>query len=132
MMHWQWIVGPSVAFLGAALTMAGLGQQSTSGVADEMSRVVGLLVPIVAALLSPLVVAIVFLFKSLVAEMRANRDQTEKMSQVVSSNTAAFEADTAAAQRLTEGVAGLNARMDSLEMRIDRGDHAEHVRRQRA
>lgn len=129
-MHWQWIVGPSVAFLGAALTVAGLGQAGT--VADEMSRVVGLVVPLVGALLSPLVVAIVFLFRTLIGEMRANRQQTEKLTEVVVSNTAAFEANTVAAQRLSDGVAALNARMDSLENRIDRGDHAAHDRRQYA
>jgi hypothetical protein len=129
-MHWQWFTGPSIAMLAAALTMAGLGQQASSGVADELSRVVGLLVPIVAALLSPLVMAIVFLFRSLVAEMRANREQTEKMARVILSNTAAFEANTTAAQRLTEGVAGLSIRVDSLEQRADRGDHNEHARRQ--
>ena len=129
-MHWQWIVGPPVALLAAASTMAGLGQAGT--VADELSRVVGLVVPLVGALLAPLVGGIVFLFKALVVEMRANRQQTEKLTEVVVSNTAAFEANTVAAQRLSDGVATLNARMDSLENRIDRGDHAEHVRRQRA
>lgn len=128
MMHWQWIVGPSVAFLGAAVTMAGLGQSGT--VADELSRVVGLVVPLVGALLSPLVIAIIFLFKSLVSEMRANRAQTEKLTEVVVSNTAAFQASVTAAQRLADGVSALNARIDSLETRIDRGDHAAHERRE--
>ncbi len=129
-MHWQWIVGPSAAFLGAALTMAGLGQSGT--VADELSRVVGLVVPLVGALLSPLVIAIVFLFRTLVAEMRANREQTEKLTEVVVSNTSAFEASVLAAQRLTDGVSALNARIDGLESRIDRGDHATHEWRQHA
>lgn len=128
MMHWQWIVGPSVAFLGAAVTMAGLGQSGT--VADELSRVVGLVVPLVGALLSPLVIAIIFLFKSLVSEMRANRAQTEKLTEVVVSNTSAFEASALAAQRLTDGLSALRARIDSLETRIDRGDHAAHERRE--
>jgi hypothetical protein len=128
-MHWQWIVGPPVALLAAASTMAGLGQAGT--VADELSRVVGLVVPLVGALLAPLVGGIVFLFKALVVEMRANRQQTEKLTEVVVSNTAAFEANTVAAQRLSDGVAALNARMDSLENRIDH-DHAVHDRRQHA
>ena len=124
-MHWQWIVGPSVAFLGVATAMSGLGQSGT--VADEMSRVVGLVVPLVAALLSPLIVAIVFLFKSLVAEMRANRAQGERVMDVVASNTTAFNANTAAADRLTSSVAALSARMDSLERRVERGAHDEHA-----
>jgi hypothetical protein len=126
---WQWIVGPPVALLAAASTMAGLGQAGT--VADELSRVVGLVVPLVGALLAPLVGGIVFLFKALVVEMRANRQQTEKLTEVVVSNTAAFEANTVAAQRLSDGVAALNARMDRLENRIDH-DHAVHDRRQHA
>ena len=124
-MHWQWLVGPSAAFLGAAATMAGIGQSGT--VADELSRVVGLVVPLVAALLSPLIIAIVFLFKSLVAEMRANRAQGERVMGVVSSNTTAFNANTAAADRLTSSVAALSARMDSLERCVERGDHEEHA-----
>lgn len=115
-MHWQWIVGPSVAFLGAALTVAGLGQSGT--VADELSRVVGLVVPLVGALLSPLVVAIVFLFRTLVAEMRANRQQTEKLTEVVVSNTTAFRE--------------LSGRIENLEHRVERGDHEEHERRHHA
>ena len=126
-MHWQWLVGPSAAFLVASATMAGLGQAGT--VADELSRVVGLVVPLVAALLSPLIVAIVFLFKSLVAEMRANRAQGERVMDVVAANTTAFNANTAAADRLTSSVAALSARMDSLERRVERGDHEEHERR---
>jgi len=125
--HVQWIVGPSVAFLGAAATMAGLGQAGT--VADELSRVVGLVVPLVGALLAPMVAAIIFLFKSLVAEMRANRAQGEKVTDVVASNTAAFRANTTAAERLTDSVAALNARMDRLESCVERGDHDEHERR---
>lgn len=126
-MHWHWLGGPSIAFLAAALAVAGAGQSGT--VADELVRVVGLLVPIVAALLSPLVLAIVFLFKTLVAEMRANRAQAESVARVVISNTAAFETNTATAQRLTEVVAGLSTRVDGLELRADRSDHNEHQRR---
>lgn len=126
-MHWQWIVGPSAAFLGAAAALAGLGQTGT--VADELSRVVGLVVPLVAALLSPLVAAIIFLFRTLVAEMRANRAQGEKVTDVVAANTAAFNANTSASERLNDSVAALNARMDSLERRVERGDHDEHERR---
>lgn len=128
-MHWQWIVGPSAAFLGAAATMAGLWQGGT--VADELSRVVGLVVPLVAALLSPLVAAIIFLFRTLIGEMRANREQTERLTQVVASNTAAFNTNTTAAERLNDSVASLNARMDRLEIRVERGDHDAHERRQR-
>lgn len=111
-MHWQWLVGPPAALLGAA-AMSGLGQSGT--VADEMSRVVGLVVPLVAALLSPLIAAIIFLFKALVVEMRANRAQTERLSTVVTDNSAAFRE--------------LSGRIETLEHRIDRGDHESHGRR---
>lgn len=128
-MHWQWLVGPSAALLAVATALAGLGQTGT--VADELSRVVGLVVPLVAALLSPLVAAIIFLFRTLVAEMRANRAQGEQVTAVVASNTTAFNANTAASERLTDSVAALNARMDRLEMRVERGDHDDHERRKR-
>lgn len=111
-MHWQWLVGPSAAFLGAAATMAGLGQ--AGNVADELSRVVGLVVPLVGALLAPLVAAIIFLFKALVVEMRANRAQTERLVGVVADNSSAFRE--------------LSERIESLEHRVD-ADHEHHERR---
>lgn len=125
-MHWQWLTGPSIGLMAAAIVY-----QGQTPVYDELARVVGLLVPIVAALLAPLVTAIVFLFRTLVAEMRANRAQTDKMSEVIASNTTAFQSNANAAQRLADGISGINHRIDDLVERIDRVEGDEGARRPR-
>jgi hypothetical protein len=108
-MHWQWLTGPSAAFMAAALVVR------SQGVSEELERVVGILVPLVAALLSPLVVAIVFLFRQLLVEMRANREMAERMGRVVHANTVSSDANTRASDRLAESVATLGTRIDTLE-----------------
>lgn len=125
-MHWQWVSGPSVGLMAVTLVY-----QGQAHVYDELTRVVGLVVPLVAALLAPLVTAIVFLFRSLVAEMRANRAQTEKMSEVIASNTLAFQTNASAAQRLADGISGINHRIDDLVERIDRVEGDEGARKPR-
>lgn len=122
----QWLAGPSISLL---LIAVALGDSVT--VYDELSRVVGLLVPIVAALLFPLVTAIGFLFRTLLSEMRANRAQTDEMSKVIASNTMAFQNNASAAQRLADGISGINQRIDDLVERIDRVEGDDGARRAR-
>lgn len=117
-MHWQWLTGPSVGFLAAALVVR------SQGVSDELERVIGILVPLVAALLSPLVAAIVLLFRQLVAEMRANREMAERMGRVVQANTTSSDANTRASERLAESVTTMGSRLDNLE----RSDHRRESR----
>ena len=127
MMHYQWLTGPSVAFLAAALVL----QQGQSGVSDELERVVSILVPLVAALLSPLVAAIVLLFRQLLGEMRASRITTTEVTRVVMSNTVAFDANTKATERLAAGFEALSERLARLESRMERmertGEHRGHL-----
>lgn len=126
-MHWQWISGPSVAFMVAAIVV----QQQQMGVSDELERVIGILIPIVAALLSPMLTAIVLLFRQLVGEMRANRVTTGDVTKVVMANTAAFDANTKATDRLAAGFEALSERLGRLENRMERmeqtRDHRGHL-----
>lgn len=126
-MHWQqWLIGPPVGLVVSVVVY-----QGQTPVYDELARVVGLLVPIVAALLAPLVTAIVFLFRTLVAEMRANRAQTDEMSKVIASNTLAFQTNASAAQRLADGISCINHRIDDLVERIDHVEGDEGARKPR-
>lgn len=123
-MHWQWMSGPSVGVL-AAMGVLSLANVGDGGVYDEMTRIVNLLVPLVAALLMPCVTAIALLFRTLVSEMRVTRE-------VVAANTAAFQNHTAAVHELSAGIAGINHRLDDLAERIDRVEMDEGARTQRA
>lgn len=123
-MHWQWLTGPSAGFMAAALVV----QQSQAGVSDELERVISILVPLVAALLSPMVMAIVLLFRQLVSEMRANRATTSDVTRVVSVNTAAFDANTKATERLAAGFEALSERLGRLETRMERMEQGREHR----
>ena len=117
-MHWQWLTGPSAAFLAAALVV-----RSQTGISEELERVIGILVPLVAALLSPLVAAIVLLFRQLVGEMRANREMSERLGRVVQANTTSSDANTRANERLAEKVEQMGRRFDEIEHGREHGGH---------
>lgn len=116
MLHWQWVSGPAAAFMTAAIVV----QQSQAGVSDELERVISILVPLVAALLSPMVAAIVLLFRQLLGEMRANRVTTSDVTRVVSVNTAAFDAHAKGTDRLIVVIETLSERLGRLESRMER------------
>lgn len=130
-MHWQWMSGPSVGVLAAmgVLSMANVGD---GGVYDEMTRIVNLLVPLVAALLMPCVTAIALLFRTLVAEMRVTREVVAANTAAFQNHTAAFQNHTAAVHELSTGIAGINHRLDDLAERIDRVEMDEGARVPRA
>lgn len=122
LMQW-WTGAPTLAFLVVGAVLGG-PLFAEPGVYDEMSRIVGLLVPLVGALLTPLVAAIGYLFKILITEMRANRE-------VVQANTAAFLSHTNAVQQLSQGIEGINHRLDDMAERIDRVEMDEGARKPR-
>jgi hypothetical protein len=118
---------PPVLFLGLAFVLGAPHRQP--GVSDELERLIGVLIPIVAALLSPMLTAIVLLFRQLLNEMRANRITTTDVTKVVMANTAAFDANTKATDRLAAGFEAMSERLGRLEARMER---MEQLREHRA
>jgi hypothetical protein len=114
LMYWHWLSAPPAVLLGVAWMLAGPLLQQRD-VTDEVERLISLLVPIVAALLSPLVAAIVLLFRQLVSEMRANREMSERLGRVVQANTLASDANTKASESLAQSVASIKSRIDEIE-----------------
>jgi hypothetical protein len=113
-MYWHWISAPPIVLIGMAWVMSSPLLQNER-VSDELERVISLLVPIVAALLSPLVAAIVLLFRQLVAEMRANREMSERLGRVVQANTLSSDANTHANNRVADTVSALETRITQIE-----------------
>lgn len=113
-MYWHWLSAPPAVILSVVWVMTSPFLQQRD-VADEVERLISILVPIVAALLSPLVAAIVLLFRQLVSEMRANREMSERLGRVVQANTVSSDANTKASDRLAQGVESLGERISSLE-----------------
>lgn len=118
-MYWHWLSAPPAVILGTLWVLSSPLLQAER-VSDELERVIALLVPIVAALLSPLVAAIVLLFRQLVAEMRANREMSERLGRVVQANTISSDASTQASNRLASGVESLGERINALERKDER------------
>lgn len=110
--YWHWLSGPPAVILGVLWIAASPLMQ---GVTDELERLIAVLVPIVAALLSPLVAAIVLLFRQLVTEMRANREMSERMGRVVQANTTSSDASTKASERVAESLEAIKTRIEALE-----------------
>jgi len=113
-MYWHWLSAPPAVIL-SVVWVAGSPLLQQRDVSDELERIVGLLVPIVAALLSPLVAAIVLLFRQLVSEMRANREMSERLGRVVQANTISSDANTTASNRVADSVGALKTRIDQIE-----------------
>lgn len=113
-MFWHWLSAPPFVILGVLWVMTSPLLQQRD-VSDELERLIGLLVPIVAALLSPLVAAIVLLFRQLVGEMRANREMSERLGRVVQANTISGDASTRASESVAATVTALKTRIDEIE-----------------
>lgn len=113
-MYWHWFSAPPAVLLGLVWIMSSPFLQQRD-VTDEIERLIGILVPIVAALLSPLVAAIVLLFRQLVSEMRANREMSERLGRVVQANTLSSDANTTANNRVADTVGALETRINQIE-----------------
>lgn len=113
-MYWHWLSAPPAVILSVLMVMSSPLLQ-TRDVTDDLERIIALLVPIVAALLSPLVAAIVLLFRQLVAEMRANREMSERLGRVVQANTVSSDANTTSNNRVASSVTALETRITQIE-----------------